>query len=137
MNRNKKGGELIQISEPSLLIRINKAYHGNISEEDLYDYTRAFWKLKIENARKAEIALSVYEGVIQEVYEIQNWFEYDETKPNFRINDEEDLSSRKGRIYFEGRIASHYLRDKYRYKSVKHYFKKGSSNPVMYLNIKG
>ena len=124
-----------KITEPSLLIRINKAFYENISEVALYDYTRAFWKLQIDNAKKAEIAFSVYEGVIQEVYEIENWFKCDETEPNFRINDEEDLGLRKGRIYFEGRIASHYLRDKYRYKSVKHYFKKGSSNPVTYLNI--
>lgn len=126
---------MIQISEPSLLIRINKAYHQEISKEDLYNYTRAFWKLKIDNAKKAQIAFSVYEGIIQEVYEIENWFKFDETEPNFRLTDEEDLASRKGRIYFEGKIASSHLRKKYRFKSVKHYFKKGSSNPVMYLNI--
>jgi len=41
----------------------------------------------------------------------------------------------EGRFEFVGNIAPDVIRDKYVYKSVEHYFKKGMSNPVLYLNV--
>ena len=38
------------------------------------------------------------------------------------------------RFEFIGILADEELRNKYKYKSVEHYFKKGNANPIMYIN---
>jgi len=60
----------VNITEPSILIRINQAFRYSMSPMELYDYTRGQWKLKKENAQKAKFGFAVYQGIIQEVYEI-------------------------------------------------------------------
>lgn len=130
--------ERVDISEPSILIRINQAFRYSMTPMELYDYTRGQWVLNPTNAKKAKYAFSVYEGVIQEVYEIAEWFEagrtYSTRENNEYIKRDKDESVSK-RYEFVGNIASPEIRDKYKYKSVGHLFKNGNSNPIMYINL--
>ena len=126
------------ILEPSILIRINRAFRYSLSEMELYDFTRGQWRLNPERARLAKYAFAIYEGIIQEVYEILNWYKAGKTYSvrqgieNIKRKDKDVL---EGRYEFIGNFATQEIRTKYKYKSVEHYFKKGSSNPIMYLNL--
>lgn len=128
----------IDIEEPSILIRISQAFRYTMSAIDLYDYTRGQWKLNPENAKHAKYGFAIYEGIIQEVYEILDWYEAGKTYSVRQGNENikrKDENSIKGRYEFIGNLASKEIRDKYKFKSVEHYFKKGNSNPIMYKNI--
>jgi len=76
--------------------------------------------------------------VILEVYEILNWIPAPALPldSNFvvksKINLKEDLS---GRFEFEEKLASKEIRDNYINQSIHHYFKKGNSNTIKYLNL--
>ena len=122
--------EAVLVEEAAVLIRINQAFRYTMSPVELYDYTRGQWRINTERAKAAQYAFAVYEGIIQEVYTILNWYEAGETLST-RLNDDPIV----GRSEFVGNIAPPHIRDKYRYKSVAHYFKKGNANPIMYLNI--
>jgi hypothetical protein len=128
----------LQIDEPAILIRINKTFNEKMSSQSLYDYTRGRWKLSEKRAKKAQFGLAVYDGLIQEVYEIKDWHKAGTTESTRRPNDRPDLNSTKslvGRIEFTGKVAPAEIREKYVGKSVRHFFLKGNANPVKYMNI--
>ncbi|MNL31877.1 hypothetical protein D3C87_1536910 [compost metagenome] len=109
-----------------------------MNKEALYDYTRGRWKLNPERAKNAKYAIAIYKGVVQEVYEIDDWHKAGTTKSTRKPNDKPELNSTKsliGRFEFKGKLAPEEIRNKYINKSVKHYFVKGNSNPINYLNI--
>ncbi len=128
----------VEIVEPSILIRINKLFRYSMTKTELYDFTRGHWKLNPERAKLAKYAFSIYEGVIQEVYIIHSWFKAGTTFGTQRENIEFDQITKDRlteRYEFIGNFAEKEIRKKYKYKSVTHYFKKGSANPIMYFNI--
>ena len=128
----------IDIAEPSILIRINQAFRYSLTPTELYDYTRGTWRLNPQRAEFAKYAFAVYEGIIQEVYEILNWYEAGKTFNATHGNQDQNESSEEiseVRYEFIGSLAPKYIRKKYKYKSVEHYFKKGNANPIMYLNL--
>jgi hypothetical protein len=130
--------QVVEIEEPAILIRINQAFRYSMTEIELYDYTRGQWKLNPERARQAKYGFAIYEGIIQEVYEILDWYEAGKTysvrqgNENIKRDEKEGLI---GRYEFVGNLAPPEIREKYKYKSVGHYFKKGNSNPIMYKNM--
>lgn len=134
-NYDKKS---VEITEPSILIRINQAFRYSMSEIDLYDYTRGQWKLNPNRAKNAKYGFAIYQGIIQEVYEILDWYQAGKTysvrqgNENIERNEGDGL---EGRYEFVGNLASKEIRNKYKFKSIEHYFKKGNSNPIMYKNI--
>ena len=56
-----------------VVIKINKTYRENMSAEELYDYTRGIWRRRIKSVSAADFALSVVNGIVIEVYEIDTW----------------------------------------------------------------
>ena len=129
---------MIKIAEPAILIRINRTYSPEMNEEALYDYTRGRWKLNTQRAQKATYSIAVYKGIVQQVYKIKDWHSAGTTESSRKPNDKPELNSTKsmiGRYEFRGQVASEPIRDKYVHKSVKHYFVRGNSNPINYVNI--
>jgi hypothetical protein len=130
--------ESIEVDDPAILIRINQAFRYTMSEIELYDYTRGHWVLNPERANKAKYGIAVYEGIIQEVYEIVNWYKAGTTysvrqgNENIKRNELEGLETR---YEFIGNLAPEHIREKYKFKSIEHYFKRGNSNPIMYKNV--
>ena len=118
----------VDIEDPVIAIRINRLYYPTIPAQELYDITRSQWKVNEERAKKAKYAFGVYEGIVQEVYEIHQWFEGGTT-----FNTRKEVIV-KGRFEFIGRLAPDSIRNKYLLKSVDHHFKKGSQNPITYFN---
>jgi len=117
------------IKEPSILIRINRLYRFGMSEMELYDVTRGRWIVGSKRER-AKYAFSVYDGIVKEVYEIRQWLPAGSTFSTRKDKPPPD------RWEFIGNLAESVVRDKYRNKSVAHYFAKGSQNPIQYVNVK-
>jgi len=109
----------LDTDESILLININRLYHRDITESELYDATRKAWV--IGNRRcKAKYAIATYRGLTREVYEIDSWYPIE-------VNG-------KTRWGFHGRLASDEIRSRLRYKSISSYFLKGAANPIKYVN---
>jgi hypothetical protein len=121
----------VRIKEPAILININKAYRFGLTAVELYDFTRSAWKVGPKRTQ-AKYALSIYRGVIREVYEIAAWVP---GRATMRSADQEHVPDyENGRWEFVGKIANDSLRNQYIGRSVAHYFKPGAQNPIMYVN---
>ncbi len=106
-------------TEPILLININRLYHRDITEQELYEATRMSWVLG-ERREKVKYAIATYLGLTREVYIVKDWFPIQTAK--------------KTRWGFNGQKADAGIRDTLRYKSIESLFKKGAANPIKYLN---
>ena len=102
-------------AKPLLLININKLFRRDMNSEQLYEATRASWKLG-KNREKAQYAVATYRGLTREVYKIHRWY------------------SVGNRWAFEGVAANSDIQQKYRHKSIAHLFPPGAANPVRYIN---
>ena len=101
-----------------ILININRLYHPDMSETELYEATRKHWGVDRHRVSNIKIACSVYRGIIREVFIVRQWL----PSPDSR------------RSYFEGEVAPQDIREKYLHRSVKEYWeKKGSQNPIRYM----
>lgn len=120
---------LIKIIEPAVLIRISKAVGAKMSDDELYHSSRGRWKINRSIAGNAHFAIVIHKGIVKEVYRIVGW--KDATKDS-GLNISGDFV---GRSEFVGEPASDEIRKKYIKKSVKHYFVRGNSNPINYINL--
>ena len=118
----------VTITEPSMLIRINRLYRPDMSALELYEVTRGVWTCG-HRRELARYGIAVYQGVIREVYEIQQWhkagtLEYTTRKQVLTIS---------GRWEFSGSVAKE-LSAKYRGGSVVKYFFRSAQLPFTYVN---
>lgn len=85
---------------------------------DLYQATRKCWIAKLDKAKKYKYVLAVIKGIVQEVYEVTEWYESSTEAP---------------RIEFTGRETDnkemHSLVGK---RLPEQYMKRGAANPFMY-----
>lgn len=123
---------MLTVTEPALLIRIAKLYKPGMSPQQLYEATRGVWKLG-PYRDSAEYALSIANGVVQEVYSIGAWHQAGTTPYITRPLSQVSVL---GRWEFSGKVAPPAIRGKYVGKSVAHYFEKGNASPVNYVNIR-
>ena len=123
---------MLTVTEPAILIRIAKLYRPDMSSLALYEATRGVWRLGSDR-KFAEYALCIANGVVKEVYQVDAWHEAGMTC--YKTRSLSDVSV-LGRWEFSGKEAPDAVRRKYIGKSVAHYFQKGQSNPVSYVNIK-
>lgn len=113
-------GKKINITDPVVLININKLFKRNMTEEELYMATREsrpLWK----NKEKAKYWLVHYKWIVREVYKINS--RYPIKDHNWRT-----------RWGFEWEIANSSVRSKYIFWLVKEYFKKWAAFPIRYIN---
>jgi len=118
----------VSINESVIAININQTYRHGISAEELYESTRGIWRLSKEHAERAQYAFAVYQGVIREVYEIEQWLPAGSTKYKWRQFEPSHL---KNRYEFTGKVASSEIRDKYVDKRMPELH---SQNPIRYYN---
>lgn len=118
-----------------VIIKINKTYHRGMSTRELYEFTRGFWKRKIESVAPARYALSVVNGNVIEVYQIDRWVKASEADNVVREYIPEKHSNR---IAFLGKVASDDVRDYYIGRNVNSLYKWGEADPVkLILAYKG
>lgn len=120
--------EKAQISEPALLIKINQTFRYGISPQELYDATRQFWRIG-EDREKVKLAFAVFDGTIQEIYEVVSWHKAGTTFSSRVLRD-----TALDRWEFVGQIADEEIRERYLYKDVSDLIQ--GQNPFRYINIK-
>jgi len=118
----------IDILDACMIININQSFRFGMAAIELYDATRSAWVVG-ERKDKARYGLAVYQGIIQEVYEIKGWFKANST---YNSRKPEQIAVLEERWEFVGRIAEDDIRTKYRYKDVSKYM--GMQNPIRYIN---
>ena len=99
-----------------------------MSDEELYDITRGFWKINLQRASKAKYALTIVDGQVIEVYEIDKWVKAGTTKINRKVDKEN-----KNKWQFDGRVADNEIRSKYINKSVVPLFNGSRSRDFVYV----
>jgi hypothetical protein len=112
-------GNPLVTDEPVLLVNINSQFRRDMTTADIYETTRKSWIVG-ERRNKVRFAISVYQGLSREVYEVRKWF------PIY-VNG-------KLRWGFKGRLAKNSIRDELIYKSIRRHYKRGATNPLKYLN---
>jgi hypothetical protein len=122
--------EPAEVTDPALLVRINRLYRHGMSERELYEATRGVWKLG-ERRTRAHFAMAVFEGVVREVYSIDSWHRGGTLTYTTRAAEDVDAPDR---WEFGGRVALEPVRSRYLYRSVAAYFKRGQQSPVVYVN---
>lgn len=123
--------KLEDIKDNIILININQLYRENMEPFELYEATRGHWVVTLDNAKKAKYAFSVFKGEVLEVYEIVEWFPALSTLMQREINIEPGTEEK--RYEFVGKLAPDEIRDKYKYKSVAHFYEQGMRNPIRYI----
>ena len=104
-------------SEPVMLITINRTYRPNMTDSELYEASRKWWRVSGRRER-AKYAVATYRGETLEAYEIHEWYP--------------EQYQGKQRWVFRGEIAGYAVRRDMVGKSVKHLRKQGNSNPILY-----
>jgi hypothetical protein len=107
-------------NELALLLRLNKTWYDGISAGELYEVTRAWWVMSLENAERVVRVLAVAGGVVREVYQPARWLR-------------SLVEGLENRIGFDGVVASD--RERYVGRDVTDLFRHGSANPVRYLPL--
>ena len=123
----KYSSKKANIKENVLLIKLSDTFRYNMDPMDLYDYTRGIWLIGSKR-EQVEYAFAVYDGIIQETYNVLQWFEGGSTYSH--RNDIDSWKIHK-RWEFVGNVSEK-MRKKYQYKSVEHFWKPGSRNPIRY-----
>jgi uncharacterized protein len=121
----------VKITDPVILINIHRLFKPNMDLHALYDATRSAWKVGTKRA-EAKYALSVYGGIVREVFAVTAWVPGGTT---MKSRDSDGRPHRRdGRWEFVGHVAEDRVRRRYVNRSVADYFKPGAQNPVMYVN---
>jgi hypothetical protein len=118
----------VDIEEPAILIRIRQLWEPGMSDEDLYDATRAYWKVG-RRREGAELGIAVADSIVRAVYSIDSWHRAGTSGRTSRIHS----AAPADRWEFIGRLAES-LQSKYVGHSVAHYFRHGNQNPILYVN---
>ena len=103
-----------------------------MTELELYEVTRGYWKVDVKRAEKADYAFCIYKGIIKEVYKIIEWLPAG-TIPKPTLPDAETPADR---FEFVGEIAEENIRDKYIEKPIANLYRKGEANPIKYFYTK-
>jgi len=119
------------VREPMILIRITKLYRYGMTEAELYDATRSAWRVGLKRD-EAQYALSVFEGVVREVYKITKWLPAGST---FNTRRDRLGIAAPDRWEFVGTVAADAIRRRYINRYVGHLFTQGAQNPISYVNI--
>jgi len=112
----------VTITEPAILITVNRLYRKGMSDDELYEVTRGNWVIG-KRREKAQYALAVYNGIIRATYTIEHWHPVSSRDPN---------QKNSNRWRFDGSIAhelQHYIGG-----STVRYAALGAQNPIRYIN---
>lgn len=114
--------ETATFPDKALLISVNRS----TLDSSLYEAVRYAWKIKLANAREAEVVLATVQGMIVGAFVAEEWLEA--TSENFPGREEAP-----GRFGFVGQEAPAEVQQRYLRKRVPDkYRKRGASNPIKY-----
>ena len=107
-----------EIAEKCIIIKVAQR-SIDYNNGDIYEATRAAWKLDMNHAKKADYVLSVLEGIVKAVYSDMQWSCIEEW----------------ARLKFDGKEAPENIKEKYVGKRIPpEYRKRGGRSPCLYVN---
>lgn len=118
----KMAAEEAIIEDDVLVIKINQLYRRGMSEEEIYEATRKYWRLSKTNAKKIQYVLSAANGLVRGVFEPEEWYQ-----------DNRENKENSKRIFFEGKVATQAVCEKYLFKTLNKYPKTQGQNPAVYI----
>ncbi len=103
---------------PYILIKLR----DNIDERggDLYKAARGCWDLSLDNANKIRYVVVVINGIVQEVYDVDNWHISETESPKIEFDGKPTTNSTMRKLV--GKLTP------------ENYRKKGMANPCRYCN---
>lgn len=107
--------KIITITEPTIIININRLYKRFMTNEEIYQITRSAWKVAEHRRNSVKYAIAAYRGLVRAVYKIDKW------------------NNKGDRWEFIGEVAESNICDKYLNQSLDNYIVKGSQNPIKYV----
>lgn len=117
----------INVKHKAILLTINSLYRSDMSAEELYETVRGIWVVGETRRNQAEYALALFQGIVLEVYRIDQW--YPAGTLEYKTRDTSHFKD-SGRWEFSGSIAAD-IRTEYVGFSVG----KAGQNPIRYANI--
>lgn len=122
-----------EVKEKIIAIKLTNTYDAirNIEDENefkekLYEITRKSWRISLNRANTSEYVFAVYGGKVREVYKVDIWKEITEDTYKDFGYDESSI----GRKFFNGKVASEEIREKYINKNIEMV----GQNPIKYIN---
>lgn len=133
---SKYQAEPANISEPVMLITVNRFFRREMTSDEIYGITRGKWSLGVRR-EKAKYVFAVYRGVIREVFEVHHWepIAIDDTEVNRAWIDPTSADATVKRInrwQFEGKVSAEL--QYYVGQSTENYQVIGAQNPIRYVN---
>ena len=129
----------IDSSHRVVLIRINQLFERSLSDSELYEATRKWWRVsqlrrQVDNEWSPEWAMAVFGGVVRAVYRIEAWEQPTQEDLNVDAN-------RAKRWAFRGK-RDQIMEEKYLHRDIWSYLRdsetgRASQNPVRYVNCNG
>lgn len=125
-------GELTESDflEDAVLVKVNQLYRNGMSDFELYEVTRGFWRVDKSKIEGIHLALAVYDGMVLEAYEIAAWLPAGSGMCAARSVSQAESAHR---MEFVGRVADQCIRDRYVGKGVSGLYAPGSANPIRYV----
>lgn len=118
------------ITDPVMVIRIQRGFRPDMSAQELYEITRGVWVVGMRRD-EARYVLAVYNRVVLEVYTVDAWHSAGSTEYTTRPYEH---VHRPGRWEFTGQPAPDDVRQRYLGKSVDGLWTRGAANPITYVN---
>lgn len=115
----------LEVRHRAIMININQLFREHMGSLELYEATRGIWVVG-QRREKADYAMTVYKGVIREVYRISAW--YPAGTLLYKTRDASEFKNTK-RWEFEGVVAEE-IREEYLGKFIG----LGGQNPISYKN---
>lgn len=136
INRIYNAEPLDSMAEDCVIININRSYdnirrnnHSLPSDSEIYDATKGIWAMDIKRAEQKKYVLSVYKGLVVEVFEVKKWLQ---EKRHYSSSSMKHGNSKRLGCSFEGEVATEDIRGLYVNKSIKHKIRRGNANPIRY-----
>ena len=111
---------------PAVVLRIGKKWRPNMDQDEVYDTVRGWWVMGPKR-EKCEYAIAVAHGIVRGAFRIDAWQARSGSDSTRKVD-----ASEKPKWGFDGAPAPEL--QNLLGQDVSDMFKKGSANPVSYLN---
>jgi uncharacterized protein len=115
-----------EVKHKAILITINRLYRSDMTDRELYEVTRGTWRIG-QRRNQADVVMSVYQGIVREVYKIEKW--HPAGTLEYQTRNSLELQTDK-RWEFEGEKSGEDIRSQY----VGFNVGKSGQNPIRYIN---
>lgn len=132
---NMYGADKVEVNHKVIVFKLNQEWHRQISDKELYEVTRGYWRLNMKRALGAQYVFATYKGLIKAVYKPDKWIKVTGNKDTLieapRVNQYDP--KRLNRVYFVVEKAVREIEEIYLNKDISDYIK-NTQNPVLYIN---